>query len=92
MAILESLKEKGQALMGTLKFKLGLGGLGALTLVQYASAASLNDSVSPIIGDVAELMTPLLNLILACIPLIISISIIGFIMGILAAIVGKLKI
>lgn len=78
--------------MGNLKFKLGLGAVTTLSLVQYASAATLNDSVGPILEDVGTLMTPLLALILASIPLIISISIIGFVLGILAAILGKLKV
>lgn len=92
MAILESLKMKAAGLVSSAKFKLAAFGITSMTLVQYASAATLNDSVGPILSDVGELMTPLLNLILATIPLIISISVIGFVLGIFAAIVGKLKI
>lgn len=61
-------------------------------LVQYASAASLNDSVSPILNDVALLFVPLLALILAAVPIIICMAIIGFVLGILAAILGAIKI
>jgi hypothetical protein len=67
-------------------------GTASMTLVQYASAASLNDSISPILTDVAELFTPLLTLIIAAVPIIIAISVIGFILGIFAAILGKLNI
>jgi hypothetical protein len=37
--------------------------------VQYASAATLNESISPILTSVTELFTPLLALIIAAVPL-----------------------
>ena len=67
-------------------------GTASMYLVQYASAAGLNDSVGPILTDVALLFIPLLALILAAIPIIIAMAIIGFILGLLAAILGAIKI
>ena len=63
-----------------------------VTLVQYASAATLNESIGPILTSVTELFVPLLALIIAAVPLIVAISVIGFILGILAAILGKLHV
>jgi len=92
MSFFDTIKTRGQALIGTAKFRLGLATVPLMGLVSYASAADLNTSVAPILEDVGALMVPLLALILAAIPLIIAISIIGFVLGILAAILGKLKV
>ena len=70
---------------------LALGTAG-VTLAQFASAASLNDSVSPIIEDMVALFTPLLSLIIAAVPLIIATALIGFILGILGAILQKMHV
>jgi hypothetical protein len=56
------------------------------------AAGSLNDSVSPILEDVASMFTPLLSLILAAIPLIISVAVIGFVMGLFKAILDKISL
>ena len=66
---------------------MALAGIGV-----PADAATLNESISPILSSVTELFTPLLAMVVAAVPLIISIAIIGFIMGILDAILNKLKI
>ena len=60
--------------------------------IQPVAAAGMNDSISPILTDVASLFTPLLALVIAAIPLIVAIAVIGFVLGILSAILGKLKI
>lgn len=62
------------------------------TLVPLASAGTLNDSVYPLITDVAELFTPILDLVIAAVPVIIATGMIGFILGVLAAILAKLRI
>lgn len=69
---------------------LALGTAG-LTLMPLVSAGSLNDSVSPIIGDMVDLFTPMLSLVVAAVPLIIAVSMISFILGILSAILGRLR-
>jgi hypothetical protein len=89
MSFLDRVKDfvattKGKALL--------VAGTASVTLVQYASAATLNESISPILTSVSELFVPLLALVVAAIPLIIAISVIGFVLGILAAILGKLHI
>lgn len=73
------------------KAVIALGAAGA-TLAPYASAATLNESIGPILDSVTELFVPLLALIIAAVPLIVAISVIGFILGILAAILGKLRV
>jgi hypothetical protein len=72
MAFFESLKEKVSAAKGKLLVAVSLG---SVTLVQYASAATLNESIAPILTSVTELFDPLLQLILAAIPLIIALSV-----------------
>ena len=89
MAFFESLKEKVTAMKARI---LAVTTVSLVTLVQYASAATLNESISPILTSVSELFTPLLDLILAAIPLIIALSVIGFILGIFDAILTKIKI
>ena len=89
MAFFEALKEKMTEAKGKL---LVAAGLGSVSLVQYASAATLNESIGPILESVTELFVPLLALIIAAVPLIVAISVIGFILGILAAILAKLHV
>ena len=61
-------------------------------LVGMASAGTaLNDSITPILTGVTLLFTPLLAVIVAGIPLIVTIAIIAFILGILNMILGKLR-
>jgi hypothetical protein len=89
MSFLDRVKDfvattKGKALL--------VAGTASVTLVQYASAATLNESISPILTSVTELFTPLLALIIAAVPLIIALSVIGFVLGIFAAILAKLHI
>ena len=89
MAFFESLKEKVQ---GAKLRILAVTTVSLVALVQYAQAATLNESIGPILTSVAELFVPLLALVIAAVPLIIAISVIGFILGILAAILQKLHI
>lgn len=67
-------------------------GTAGATLAPYASAATLNESISPIITSVTEIFGPLLDLIVAAVPLVIAIAMIGFVIGILEGILGKLKV
>ena len=91
MTSFEDLKTKAIGYLGTAKVKLAIASVSALGLVQYASA-DLNSSIYPIIDSVTLLFVPLLALIIAAVPLIIAIAIIGFILGILQGILKMLKI
>ena len=89
MSFLDTVKEK----MASYKMRiLAVTTVSLMTLVQYSSAATLNESIGPILESVAELFVPLLALVIAAVPLIIAISVIGFILGILSAILQKLHI
>lgn len=89
MSFLDTVKEK------TAGYKmriLAVTTVSLVTLVQYAQAATLNESIGPILTSVTELFVPLLALVIAAVPIIIAIAIIGFILGILSAILGAIKI
>ena len=89
MSFFDTVKEK----MASYKMRiLAVTTESLVTLVQYASAATLNESIGPILTSVTELFVPLLALIIAAVPLIVAISVIGFVLGILAAILSKLKV
>ena len=60
-------------------------------LVQPAQAGNLSTAITPILQDIADLMTPILDLIIAVLPVIIAVSLISFILGILAAILAKMQ-
>lgn len=64
---------------------------GVTPLMALASAGTLNNTIYPLIEDVADLFTPLLDLIIAAIPVIIAVSIIGFILGVLSSILGQMR-
>ena len=63
-----------------------------MMIFQPVSAGTVNDSLAPILNDIADLFIPLLNLVLKALPLIIAMALIGFVLGILAAILLKLKL
>lgn len=65
---------------------------GTLPFVGLASAGTLNDTIYPLIEDVADLFTPILDLVIAAVPVIVAVAIIGFILGILAAILSQMKV
>jgi hypothetical protein len=89
MSFFDTVKEK----VASAKMRiLAVTTVSLVTLVQYASAATLNESIGPILQSVTELFVPLLALVIGAVPLIIAISVIGFILGILAAILQKLHI
>jgi len=88
-----SVFDKVKDFMATTKGKaLAVMGIASTTVVQYASAATLNESISPILTSVTELFTPLLALIIAAVPLIIALAVIGFVLGIMSAILSKLRL
>lgn len=89
MSFLDKVKEKATAMKMRI---LAVTAVSLVTLVQYASAATLNESIGPILTSVAELFVPLLALIIAAVPLIIAIAVIGFILGILGGILKTLHI
>jgi hypothetical protein len=92
MSFLDTVKEKMAGVFASAKAKVAITTVSLVGLVQYASAATLNESISPILTSVTELFTPLLALIIAAVPLIIALSVIGFVLGIFAAILAKLHI
>jgi hypothetical protein len=89
MSFLDTMKEK----MAGYKMRiLAVTTVSLVTLVQYAQAVTLNESISPILTSVTELFAPLLVLIIAAVPLIVALAVIGFILGIMDTILGKLKV
>jgi small-conductance mechanosensitive channel len=63
-----------------------------MMIFQPASAGAMNDSISPILSDVAQLFTPLLDLIIKAVPVIIVLAVVGFVLGIFGVILGKIKL
>ena len=91
MSLFDTMKEKVKGVLASAKMKLAITSVSLIGLVQYASA-DLNSSIYPILADVVLLFVPLLALIIAAVPLIIAISIIGFILGLLDGILKMLHI
>lgn len=81
-----------RAPMFGISFALAFAFMLMALAVPAVSAGDLNDSISPILADMVELFTPLLSLIIAAVPLIIAIALIGFVIGILDGILGKLRV
>lgn len=74
-----------------LGYRLVLTTLMLSGLVGLASAGTfLNDSITPILTGVTLLFTPLLAVIVAGIPVLVTLAVVGFILGILAKILGKI--
>lgn len=68
---------------------LAIAAVFALCIVaQPVAAASLNDTITPIIEDMASLFTPVLTLIISAFPVIITGAFLSFMMGVLAKILN----
>ena len=59
--------------------------------VGLASAATLNDSVGPLLDALVLLFVPLLALIVAMIPILVTLAVASFILGLLAAVLTKIR-
>jgi len=56
------------------------------------AAMDINSSIGPVLDGVIALFPTLLSLVLGAIPIIIAMSLIGFVLGIFDGILSKLKI
>jgi hypothetical protein len=90
----ESPKKPKSGLTAAIKAKLAVVFMlfSMALMAAPAAAGQLNDTISPILEDVASIFTPLLTLIIAVIPLIIAVSLIGFVLGIFDAVIHKIKL
>ena len=69
MSFLDTVKEKAKGFIASTKAKILVTSVSFVGLVQYASAVTLNESISPILTSVAELFVPLLALVVAAVPI-----------------------
>jgi len=70
-----------------------LVGMGSLMLVSAVSAATINwTEVTSILDGVVDLFPSILSLVLAIFPIVITITIIGFVVGFLDKILQMIKI
>jgi uncharacterized membrane protein (DUF106 family) len=74
------------------EYRVAIAGLLMAGLVSMASAADLNASVGPILDSVVALFVPLLALILGAVPIIVTLAVIGFILGLLSVILKKIQL
>jgi uncharacterized membrane protein (DUF106 family) len=70
---------------------LGLAGFG-LALVGTVSATFSLNSTEVIIGQVTLLFVPILAVVLGAVPIIVTLAVIGFILGLLSVILKKIEI
>jgi hypothetical protein len=63
------MKQKALGVIASAKMRIAVASVMLTGLVGLASAATLNDSVGPILQAVAELFVPLLAMIVAAVPL-----------------------
>lgn len=86
----ETVQEK-RPVMSSWKIRI-LGGLvSSLPLAAAAMAGNITDGVSPVITDVTELLPILLALVIAALPIIVALSVIGFLLGMFDGILSKIK-
>lgn len=82
------LKEK----LSEMKYRLAMSAVFLTGLVVSVSASTpLNGTINPILVDAASLFPYLVDLIVACVPLILVLAIVGFIVTLFAIILSKVK-
>ena len=85
--------DKVKDFVATTKGKiLVVAGIVSMTMVQYASAGNITDGISPVITDVTELLPLMLALVIAALPIIVALAVIGFLLGLFDGILGKIKL
>jgi len=85
--------DKVKDFVATTKGKiLVVAGTVSMTMVQYASAGNITDGISPVITDVTELLPLMLALVIAALPIIVALAVIGFLLGLFDGILGKIKL
>lgn len=85
-----TLKEKALGVIASVKMRIAVASVMLTGLVGMASAATINDTVGPLLQGLAELFVPILAMIVAAIPIIVTLAVVTFILGILARILGKI--
>ncbi len=69
-----------------------IAGVGSSALVAAGSAAPLNGTIGPIINEVALLFEPIMNLVIATVPPIIVLAVVGFLLGMFDGILARIRI
>jgi len=83
---------KARSWVPTLAVPFALALMFMLIAIQPAAAATINLTViSDVINGFIEIITPITNLVIAIVPLWFVMQILGFIMGLLAAILAMIK-
>ena len=67
-------------------------GTAGMFIVQNVSAGNITDGISPVITDVTELLPLMLALVIAALPIIVALAVIGFLLGLFDGILGKIKL
>ncbi len=61
-------------------------------LAGVASAAPLNGTIGPIINEVVLLFGPITDLVVAAVPVLLVLAVIGFLLGIFDGVLSRIKI
>ena len=65
---------------------------GAIGLVSTVRAAGEFDSVTEIVADVTLMFPSLVNVVIAVVPILIIIAIVGFVTGLFDGILGRIRL
>jgi len=85
--MLKTFKEK----FAEYKTRIALAATSVLGIVGTASAISFT-SIELVIDDIAALMTPILAMIVSIVPILITLALLGFLLGVFLAITGRIKV
>jgi hypothetical protein len=89
---MSDLPDKKQPSLLGMRVKFALVSLMTMIgTVGLASAATINDSVGPLLDALVLLFVPILALVVAMIPILVTLAIVSFILGILAAVLTKIR-
>lgn len=66
--------------------------LSGMVMAASAATMDLNGTIGPILDSVVELIPGIVNLIVAIVPAVIVLSVVGFIVAFFSRILGMLKI
>jgi hypothetical protein len=88
MEMFAQLKEK----VDQVKYRLAMYSVFLMGLVASVSAIPLNMSINPILTDAAALFPYLVDLIVAVVPLLLIMAVVGLIIGLFSIILSKIRI
>lgn len=89
----KTVKERASEFLSDSKVKIvGLAGSAGLLVMSASADVDINATIGPLLDQMVELIPGIINLVVALVPAIVIMAIVGFIVTFLDRILGMMKL